>query len=167
MKEQPQWRNVVGYEGLYEVSSTGEVRNARTLVVLKQSVCNGYRRVNLWKGNKYKTKKVHRLVAEAFIENHLGKRTVNHIDGDKTNNSVENLDWATYGENTKHAYDLGLNAPSYEAAVSKRRKKVSVDGVVYVSLTAAAKALGCCITTITEAIKQGKKVRGHSIERVA
>jgi hypothetical protein len=64
----------------------------------------GYMRVKLLG----KTKKVHRLVAQAFIPNPDNKPTVNHIDGNRSNNCVENLEWATYSENKQHAYDTGL-----------------------------------------------------------
>ena len=71
----------------------------------------GYFRVNLWKNGIVKTHRIHRLVALAFIPNMFGKRTVNHIDGIKTNNHVENLEWATDKENNQHAWGNGLQKP--------------------------------------------------------
>ena len=73
---------------------------------------NGYLYVSKQSGRKTKHYYVHRLVAEAFIENPLNKPEVNHIDGNKRNNIVENLEWCTRGENIIHAYKTGLNTPS-------------------------------------------------------
>ena len=110
------WKAVKGYEGLYEVSRTGIVRGIRrsgcTGEPLRPQEWRGYLSVILTKGCVSKHKKVHRLVAEAFIPNPEGKRTVNHIDGRKTNNAVENLEWATHSENYRHAYATGLKTVS-------------------------------------------------------
>ena len=70
---------------------------------------NGYRYVTLYSNNSSKKLYVHRLLAELFIPNPEGKRTVNHKDGDKTNNCLSNLEWHTDSENIQHAYDNGLN----------------------------------------------------------
>lgn len=102
-KKLEEWRAVVGYEGLYEVSSFGRVRNKNTLKVLSQSKSRqGYYRVSLWKINKSIKYSAHRLVALAFIENPDDKPQVNHIDENKTNNCVENLEWCTQIENHNH-----------------------------------------------------------------
>ena len=81
----------------------------RESVILKPGVSNtGYEIVVLRKNNKSKSCSVHRLVAIAFIENESRKRCVNHVDGNKRNNSVGNLEWSTHSENNQHAYDKGL-----------------------------------------------------------
>ena len=102
------WKSVRGYEGLYEVSNLGRVRSLKRAttsgVVLKQAMKRGYMHVCLSKENRPSTKSVHRLVAEAFIANPMDKPVVNHLDGDKTNNAVSNLEWATYSENELHSY---------------------------------------------------------------
>lgn len=116
-----EWRDVVGFEGLYQVSNLGQVLSLPRVVgsgkyarktksrIRKQSIETGYAMVELYRSDG--TKKmclVHRLVAEAFIPNPDGKPTVNHIDGNKLNNHVQNLEWATQGENNEHALRTGL-----------------------------------------------------------
>lgn len=102
------WKPVVGYEGRYEVSNFGKVRSLDTFVVysngrsrvhkgrvLKQETNHGYKRVVLVDVDKEKShKRVHRLVAEAFIPNTNSKPYINHIDHNKQNNCIENLEWA-------------------------------------------------------------------------
>lgn len=116
------WKEIKGYEGYYSVSNKGRVKSLERVVphdegrgerVIKERiitnwVSNGYHNVSFSVDGKVTKHKVHRLVAAAFIPNHEDKFTVNHIDGDKTNNEVSNLEWATLSENNKHAYDTGL-----------------------------------------------------------
>lgn len=118
------WRDVVGYESLFAVSSHGRVYSKRTNRVLKQFVHkNGYCHIATKIGGRLginKTFKVHRLVAEAFLVRPSAQITdivsesvyktalVNHIDGDKKNNLATNLEWCTYSQNIRHAVDLGL-----------------------------------------------------------
>lgn len=116
-----QWKPIKGYEGLYEVSDVGEVKALKRTInqgkchrtweehIVKFSVDgNGYFRTNLAKDGVNKTVKVHRLVAEAFIPNPSNLPEVNHIDGNKQNNHVENLEWCSRSENLKHAVEIGL-----------------------------------------------------------
>jgi hypothetical protein len=112
------WKDVVGYEGYYQVSETGLVISLdrydslgrfRKGVIKSQIVQNsGYLIVNFRLKGKQKNFLIHRLVAEAFISNPETKKYVNHKDGDKLNNHVDNLEWVTASENMKHANDLGL-----------------------------------------------------------
>lgn len=117
------WKDVVGYEGIYEVSRCGSVRTKEGKVtytkrhgkrtwkqrVLKQKVSKDNTcRVSLWKEGKEKTWLVHRLVAKAFIPMIEGKKYINHIDGSRLNNHVNNLEWCDHKENNNHAFDLGL-----------------------------------------------------------
>lgn len=112
------WKPIEGYEGLFEVSDRGNVRSLdkydrngrfwKGKTLSKNVVSSGYHRVVLCVNNCSKHMYVHRLVADAFIPNPENKETVNHKDGDKTNNAVDNLEWATQGENIKHSFrELG------------------------------------------------------------
>jgi hypothetical protein len=103
------WKDVIGYEGIYMVSSLGRVKSSnfsrrRTIIILKPGRShNGYLFVNL-KGRPFR---VHRLVAQAFIDNSNNKPFINHIDAIRDNNNVNNLEWCTSSENAKHAFKLG------------------------------------------------------------
>lgn len=103
------WKSIEGYEGLYEISNLGNVRSIRRNKVMKPGSHRfGYRYVILCKEGSNKSVLVHRLVANAFISRIPGKEDVNHIDGDKSNNCVENLEWVSKSENMQHAYQSGL-----------------------------------------------------------
>lgn len=119
------WKDVVGYEGFYQVSNLGNVKSFAREVPYKTYGTwkmrtvpgrimkpykneSGYLLVTLTKPDSRKLCKVHRIVAEAFIENPESKRCVNHKDGNKENNCVENLEWVTYSENMHHAADNEL-----------------------------------------------------------
>lgn len=94
------WKDITEYEGIYQISNLGRVKNTVTKEIKKQTDNGkGYKIVNLWKQNKGKMFYIHRLVAEAFIENTLNKPEVHHIDSDRSNNTVENLAWVTTKEN--------------------------------------------------------------------
>ena len=117
------WRDVVGFENKYIVSNNGDVASVDRIIIdsigrqyfregkiLKPTNVNGYMYINL--GRK-KRMYIHRLVGEAFISNKENKPEINHIDGNKSNNKVENLEWVTSSENKQHAQDTGLNKSRY------------------------------------------------------
>lgn len=103
------WKPVKGFEGRYEVSNKGQVRGLKRSSLLAPTIkANGYHSVKLYDGSKYTHKYIHRLVAEAYLDNPESKRTVNHLDGNKGNNDSDNLQWTTHSENHLHAYSTGL-----------------------------------------------------------
>ncbi len=106
------WRSVSGFP--YDVSSCGKVRNTKTGRVLKPGLTGlGYPQVRLYTHGKQISMLVHRLVAAAFIGPRPAGLVINHIDGDKQNNDVANLEYVTQSDNIKHAHRIGLtNAPS-------------------------------------------------------
>lgn len=107
------WKDVVGFEGLYKVSNLGNVRSVARLgtngvVLKKRYFATGYEKTTLYKNCKQTTFVTHRIVAEAFIPNPNNLPQINHIDGNKLNNRVDNLEWVTCSDNVKHAYRTGL-----------------------------------------------------------
>ena len=102
-----EWKHI---EDKYEISDTGLVRSSGVLILKTRRDKDGYELVTLWVCGKALTRKVHRLVAQAFLENPENKLTVNHKDGIKTNNRRDNLEWNTIAENHAHAFDTGLHS---------------------------------------------------------
>lgn len=114
------WKDIEGYEGLYQVNEHGEVQSLMQwnrheyvkrqtpLIMAQSNTATGYKKVELTKNGVTKSYKVHRLVASAFIPTIEGKEVINHIDGDPLNNNVSNLEWCTQQENVLHAYKTGL-----------------------------------------------------------
>lgn len=126
-------KEIKGYEGKYAICKNGDVVNLRFNKKLKpQFNYSGYLHVVLYKNRQARTFSLHRLVANTYIPNYLNKPQVNHIDGNKTNNNVSNLEWVTASENQKHAYKF-LN--------KKRRFKRlinNITGQIYESVEEAA-----------------------------
>ena len=106
------WKKIPDYENYYEVSNLGNVRTIKG-ELLKKIDNKGYDIVYLKNKIFNRPIQVHRLVALAFIENKDNKPIVNHIDGNKRNNCVDNLEWVTESENRKHAVATGLINPTY------------------------------------------------------
>jgi hypothetical protein len=136
------WKEVDGYENYYQISNFGRVRSldreARTKSgslcirsgkILKPRLDRyGYFIIGLTDNRKQNKRLISRLVALAFIPNPENKPTVNHIDGNKLNNRVDNLEWATYGEQQKHAYSKGLmDAIGEKNNLAKLTKKQAIE----------------------------------------
>ena len=102
------WKDIKGYEGLYQVSNLGKIKNKDNMPLHLNTNTYGYKHVSLSKEGKSKTVPVHKIVATAFIENRDNKPQINHRDGDKTNNKVENLEWTTQKLNNIHAIKTNL-----------------------------------------------------------
>jgi HNH endonuclease/NUMOD4 motif len=101
------WVNAYNYEQKYEVSNLGKVRKKSTKRELIGHINYGYHIVSLTKNNKTTNKRVHRLVLQSFLGNKEGL-VVNHKNGIKTDNRLENLEWVTISENTQHSFDMGF-----------------------------------------------------------
>lgn len=137
------WKSVNGYEGLYEISNFGNVKSLKRTVVdcrgfnktisekvLKHRRHNhGYRYITLCRPGDYHNKLVHRLIAEHFIENPQNKPHINHINGNKADNRLENLEWCTQSENNQHAVDTGLISRTGE---KNGRAKLTPEAVKYI-----------------------------------
>ena len=120
LSTRPKWKDIVGYENEYQINQFGEIRTLKDSPKLKKydvlkpqiSKSNGYVYHMLYKNGKEKLLRVHRLVAMAFLPNPNNLPQVNHKDGNKQNNSVDNLEWCEQSDNMKHAYKNGLQIPS-------------------------------------------------------
>lgn len=108
------FKEIKDYENQYLISNLGIVISLKRNTILKPQTYNGYYQIGLNKNSKLKWKTIHRLVANAFIPNSNNKPCVNHIDGNKQNNYVDNLEWVTHSENVKHAFKIGLKSSKGE-----------------------------------------------------
>lgn len=152
MKEE--WKDIVGFEGLYKVSNYGAIYSCYTnkeLVPIKTS--KGYYKVGLYKDNKKIQKRIHRLVAETFIKNDKNFLEVNHKDGNKTNNNVNNLEWCTGEYNIEHAFSNGL-VPN----ISQPKKvKDRHQNIIYDSIRSAANKCGIKAKNISKSANRNSK----------
>ena len=151
------------YEGLYEINDQGVIRSRDRTVegrdgnkytykgkVLAQTInkLTGYSMVSLWKGNKGSSFTVHRLLAQAFIPNPDSKEYINHIDGNKLNNALTNLEWCTPSENSKHAYAVGLSKQAKNLTDAQVYKCLK-DFLAGNTLTTLAKQYNTGLTRLT------------------
>ena len=108
------WKEIPGYENLYEINEYGDVRSLKSGDMKAQGTHKtGYKYVQLWKNNKQNNQSVHRLVALTFIPNPFNLPIVMHKDNNKSNNHISNLKWGTTSENIQQAHDDGLISTSY------------------------------------------------------
>lgn len=172
-----EWRDVVGYEGRYRVSSEGEVLSLYSGEMMSQRLNRekGYNSVTLRDGARQKKETVHRLVALAFVENDdpSRKTQVDHVDGNRLNNKASNLEWVTPSENCRRAIALGLrddarkatsermkrnsslmHAREVELGVFERQKipVVRSDGREFPDMTSAAAETGCAISQVSQSV---------------
>lgn len=181
------WKQVKGYEGFYEVSDCGEVRSVDRYLqysngiiyhhkgrILKQSILKGrgdtldrkgYCVVNLRKLGTTKVCCVHILVAQAFIPNVEDKPVVNHKDGNKRNNSVDNLEWVSFSDNNRHALRTGLRAPR-----GNRIEQYTLSGTCIMSYKSSCEAerqTGISHLSISHCLNGRQKTAGGFIWRKA
>ena len=169
------WADIKGFEGYYQISNLGIVRSIDRVVAHKRtgvmrfkgrllSMClnrtNGYKRVYLTKDNTSFKFYVHVLVANHFIEKVNGKIFINHKDGIKTNNTVDNLEWVTKSENAIHAVETGLNNPcKRESNGNSKLKNKDIDDIIKLFKTgeytqvAISKMYGVCKQTINNIVR--------------
>lgn len=116
------WLDIKNYEGKYQVSNTGKVRNLKTNRILKPQLTGQYRydAVTLCKNSIKKRYYVHRLVAQHFILNPENKYSVNHKNGNKQDNNVNNLEWATGTEQNNHAFKIGIKKPEDHSKLTRQ-----------------------------------------------
>ena len=124
--EKEVWKDVVGYEGLYEVSSLGRVKSLRRNIIMKQKKVKGYNMLNLTKAGKQKGETVSRLVGRAFIPNPENKPQINHIDENKQNNHVDNLEWVTAKENSNHGTRTSRVINNLERTSEKQKTPIAM-----------------------------------------
>lgn len=173
------WKAVPGYEERYHVSNLGRVAS-----ILKYDINFGWKSkweiisprlhdsychvVNLWRGNKFKTFRVHRLVCMAFLINLENKKTVNHKDGNRLNNNLSNLEWATQAENNRHSYDVLKRTGSFlgKTGIKHHRSKPVArfcDGKIIEKFESARQASithGLVETAVANSARKGSKAGG-------
>jgi hypothetical protein len=163
------WKDIKGYEGIYQVSNLGNLKSLSRLcdvgngvyrkkekIIYKFSLKNGYPQFNLCKNNTHKNVYIHRLVGEYFLSNLSNFPTINHKDGIKTNNNINNLEWCTYLYNNKHAinYKLRKLKPLLQYDLQGNFIKE------WFCVSKCSKELGIHISNICNCIKGKRKTAG-------
>lgn len=150
------WKDIKEYEGLYIISDKGEIKNKMGQLKKLNIAKNGYVIVDLYKNNIRHTYLVHRLVAQAFIDNPYNLDLINHKDGNKQNNCIENLEWCDYSYNLKHAIKNNLRRENYEyASVLSKEEVLEIPKMVKWGLSKCeiARALNVNIGAIKDIFK--------------
>ena len=163
------WRKIKNYPR-YKVSSDGDIKSLKTGDIMKPFIANnGYLTVKLYDGIKHHPKAIHRLVAETFYDGDHEGLEVNHIDGNKLNNSIENLEWCSHSANTRHAIENGLFTPYKLPPYSRPgiRVRIIETGEEFSSLTDCAKRVGGVIQGVCQCLNGTKKTyKGYHYEQI-
>lgn len=154
-----EWKTIKEYEGLYRISNLGNVSHytkKRGWINKKLTLgTTGYLKVQLWKNNKSKTVNVHRLVAEAFLDNPYNLPYINHKDEDKTNNRVSNLEWCT------HEYNCGYGTAKERSSAKRRKPVLCVEtGLKYSCAREASELTGISRSRIQSACSHTCEIAG-------
>ena len=153
-KQKEIWRDIEGYEGLYQVSNLGRIRSIK-YTILRPGFNYEYYFVALSRDGNKTMKKVHRLVAQAFIPNPENKPQINHINAIKTDNRAINLEWVTQKENSAHAISLGLGRkPKLSDDIEKEIYRSFMPYDKTYGLKALAKKYNVDTSTIRNIIKR-------------
>lgn len=191
-----EWRDIRGYDGIYQVSNLGKVRRTAIEVMCRNQhaefprtypakelaihlLDNGYCQVFLYRKGKSKGELIHRLVAKAFLPNPENKPEVNHIDCNPSNNTVTNLEWCTRLENMSHALNCGWcpnqsrkgyrNSTLHNSAVSESRRlpvKCVETGEIFKSMRAADLSLGVSLGQVSNSIIRSAPVQGYTFVKI-
>lgn len=174
------WKDIPEYEGYYQVSNLGNFRSLDRVInyrngltrlypgksLLLEPTKDNYRRIVLMKGGIKVRYMAHRLVAITFIPNPDNLPYINHIDGCKSNNVVDNLEWCTASENIQHAIRTGLQKPYLNIPSNSKPVKCLETGIIYPTVHKAAKAIGVYVTSISRAIKRDGMCKGYHFQFV-
>lgn len=171
------WKDIKGYEGLYQCSNLGNIRSLDRYIPWKNKYTqfkkgqpiiprqnkNGYLQFALNKNGKRKMAYIHIIVAETFIDNKNKLKTVNHKDGNKLNNCIDNLEWCSYSDNNKHAY---TELKRQKVIIGGKRKKIYLINIitnnvtVYSSINEASRNIGLSHTQIIRYLKNNNIWKG-------
>lgn len=160
------WKPIKNYEGLYEVSDSGEIRNVKfdRHNVLKGNTNDiGYRYVTLSKDNKKRTFYYHRIVAETFIPKEDNRIQVNHKNGNKQDNRADNLEWVTISENARHRTRV---LKKHSLRYDGKRVLCVETGEVFNSVSEAGRIMGIKTYNVSHAIARGGTSCGYHWEYV-
>lgn len=165
------WKDIPDYEGYYQVSNLGNFRSLPRIVkyksngtrrypgksLLTETAKDGYQRIVLMKDGIRIRYQAHRLVALTFISNPENKPFINHIDGNKSNNVISNLEWCTASENVRHADLTGLRNMSDHHPSNSKKIKCIETGEIFISYNKAVQWLGKTSTSIGSLVRGTKR----------